>query len=248
MRKCGTRFFVWIRNDLFLQIAALFQVWALRSWHVYRPNWKRWFKPVNVFPVTSPAMVIAITKRKKSRETNREKWGKALSRSQLTKFTLMSIYELWRKGLWENGDQKAGLSSQNTANLANLDMGHPPEIYSYGIYLNSQIFGTLQYAKFGEKIIVIRRRFVAKIFLRLNVNKSWISCMRYAQINAQCKIFSHWARYFKMTAVVLGICIMRSMVSCSAGITVSAPTTAVRYYSKVILILTWGAVCCVEPR
>ena len=89
-------------------------------------------KPVNVFPVTSPAMVIAITKRKKSRETNREKWEKALSQSQLTKFTLI-IYALWRKGLWENGDQKAGqkvgLSSQNTATLANLDMGHPPEIY-----------------------------------------------------------------------------------------------------------------------
>ncbi len=88
------------------------------------------YKQVNVFLVTSPAMVIAITKHKKSRETNREKWGKALSRSQLTKFTLMSIYELWCKGLWENGDQKAGLSSQNTANLANLDMGHLPEIYS----------------------------------------------------------------------------------------------------------------------
>ncbi len=91
-------------------------------------------KPVNLFQVTSPAMVIAITKRKKSMETNREKWWKALSRSQLTKFTFMSISELWRKGLWKNGDpkagQKAGLSSQNRANLANLDMGHQPEKYS----------------------------------------------------------------------------------------------------------------------
>ncbi len=33
-------------------------------------------------------MVIAITKRKKSRETKREKCEKTLSRSQLTKFTL----------------------------------------------------------------------------------------------------------------------------------------------------------------
>ncbi len=56
-------------------------------------------KPVNIFPVTSPAMVIVITKRKKSRETNREKWGKALSRSQLTKFTLMSIYLTLAQGI-----------------------------------------------------------------------------------------------------------------------------------------------------
>ncbi len=91
-------------------------------------------KPVDVFPVTSPAMVIAITKRKKSSEANREKFETAPSRFKLTKFTLISIYELWRKGLWKNCDQNAGqkegLSSQNTASLANLDMGHQPEIYS----------------------------------------------------------------------------------------------------------------------
>ncbi len=34
------------------------------------------YKPVNVFLVTSPAMVIAITKHKKSRETNRENGGR----------------------------------------------------------------------------------------------------------------------------------------------------------------------------
>ena len=55
------------------------------------------------------------------------------------KFTLMSIYELWRKGLWENGDhkagQKTGLSSQNAATLANLDMGHPPEIYIPKVFI-----------------------------------------------------------------------------------------------------------------
>ena len=47
-------------------------------------------KPVNLFPVTSPAMEIAITKRKKSREIKHEKWETGLSQSQLTnsKFTL----------------------------------------------------------------------------------------------------------------------------------------------------------------
>ncbi len=51
----------------------------------------------------------------------------------------------------------------------------------------------------------------SEIFLRRNVNNSWI-CMRYAQIYAQCKIFSHWASYLKMAAVGLGIYIFRSMV------------------------------------
>ena len=43
----------------------------------------------------------------------------------------------------QNGDQKAGSFESNT-NLVNLDMGHSNEIYSLGIYLNSQIFGTVQ--------------------------------------------------------------------------------------------------------
>ncbi len=58
------------------------------------------------------------------------KWWEALSPSQFAKFTLKSIYELWRKGCgityfrkqtkwWrESGDFK----------LANLDMGHLPKI------------------------------------------------------------------------------------------------------------------------
>ncbi len=41
------------------------------------------------------------------------------------------------------------------AKTANLNMGHPPEIFSYSIYLTSQIFGTSKYAKSGEKISVI---------------------------------------------------------------------------------------------
>ena len=103
-------------------------------------KWLLLDKPINLFTVTSPAMVIAITKRKKSRETNREKWEKALSRSQLTKFTLMSIYELWRKGLCKNGDQKAGqkaglVSSRNMANNSQWVMGHPPEIHLYIVCL-----------------------------------------------------------------------------------------------------------------
>ncbi len=50
-----------------------------------------------------------------------------------------------------------------------------------------------------------------------NVNNSWI-CMRYAQINAQCKIFSHWAWYFQMAAVGLGIYYMRSMLQLLRGL------------------------------
>ncbi len=42
----------------------------------------------------------------------------------------------------QNGEQKAGLSSQNTAKLANLDMGHPPESSLGIIFLGCQIFGT----------------------------------------------------------------------------------------------------------
>ncbi len=60
--------------------------------------------------------------------------------------------------------ESGGHSSQILLNLANLDMDHLNEIYSLGIYLNSQIFGTSQYAKFGEKTSVIRRRFEAKVF------------------------------------------------------------------------------------
>ncbi len=43
-------------------------------------------KPVNLFPVTSPAMVIAITKRMKASETKREKWEKPLSLPQFANF------------------------------------------------------------------------------------------------------------------------------------------------------------------
>ncbi len=38
-------------------------------------------KPVNLFPVTSPTMVIAITKHEKSSETKRENWEDTLSLS-----------------------------------------------------------------------------------------------------------------------------------------------------------------------
>ena len=51
--------------------------------------------------------------------------------------------------------RKWSLSSQNTAKLANLDMGYPPEISFLGIYLSSQIFSTLQRGKSGKKIAVI---------------------------------------------------------------------------------------------
>ncbi len=47
--------------------------------------------------------------------------------------------------------RKRGLSSQNTAELANLNIGYPPEIFSLDIYLTFQIFGTPQNAKSGEK-------------------------------------------------------------------------------------------------
>ncbi len=81
-----------------------------------------WAKPVNVFPVTSPAMVIAITKRTESSETKLEKWEQTLSRSQLTKFT-WNIYvrtlvqgtvvlQFWSK---QNGDQKAESFESNKA-------------------------------------------------------------------------------------------------------------------------------------
>ncbi len=58
-------------------------------------------KPANRFPVTSTTMIIAITKRKKLSETKVVKWMTELSRSQLAKSTLISIYELWRKELWD---------------------------------------------------------------------------------------------------------------------------------------------------
>ncbi len=50
-------------------------------------------KPHNGFPVHSPAMIIAITKCKKSSETKVGKWRTAFY-DQLAKFTLISIYEL----------------------------------------------------------------------------------------------------------------------------------------------------------
>ncbi len=64
----------------------------------YRPQR---YKPLSGFPVTSPAM-IAITKRKKSSETKVSKWRTAFLQSQLAKFTFISIYELWRKELWDD--------------------------------------------------------------------------------------------------------------------------------------------------
>ncbi len=82
-------------------------------------------KPLNGFPVTSPAMTIAITKCKKLNETKVGKWRTAFLQSQLVKFTLISIYKLWRKQLWDyilvnrqNGDQKAGPFESNIAKFS----------------------------------------------------------------------------------------------------------------------------------
>ncbi len=80
-------------------------------------------KPINLFPVPSLAIVIAITKRTKSREKPNVK-------------NEISIYECWRKELWDYrfcrtdkmATRKGGLSNQ--MNLANFDMGHLKEIYS----------------------------------------------------------------------------------------------------------------------
>ena len=56
-------------------------------------------KPVNRFLVTSPAMIIAITKRKKSSEIKREN-GEKLFREPRSRSSLeISIYELCRKVL-----------------------------------------------------------------------------------------------------------------------------------------------------
>ncbi len=50
-------------------------------------------------------MVIAITKRKKSSETKVSKWRKALSRTHaIGEVHFISIYELWRKELWDITD------------------------------------------------------------------------------------------------------------------------------------------------
>ncbi len=56
------------------------------------------------------------------------------------------------------------------ATLANLDMGHSPEISFYGrpIYSESQIFGTLQCAKFREETSLKQSR----DFVILNINNS----------------------------------------------------------------------------
>ena len=61
----------------------------------------------------------------------------------------MWVYIYWKTNKMAVG--KRDLSSQHTAKLANLDMGHPPEIFSEGILLESQIFGTSQYANSGQK-------------------------------------------------------------------------------------------------
>ncbi len=83
-------------------------------------------------------MVIAITKRTKSSETKLEKWEQTLSRSQLTKFTWKSIYELWRKELWhyrfwskQNGDQKAESFESNNAKFKQSRHGS----FEWNIYL-----------------------------------------------------------------------------------------------------------------
>ena len=137
-------------------------------------------KPVNLFPVTSQVLVIAITKRKKSSKTNHEKWEEALSLPQVAKFTCNSNLRTLAQGtvglqILENtqiGGQKAEPLESNTTKLANLDKGHQPETSSQSIYLSSQIFGTSQHAKFGEKPAMICRRSKAEIFLCLNANNS----------------------------------------------------------------------------
>ncbi len=58
-------------------------------------------------------------------------------------------------------------------------MGHPPEIFSYGIYPKSQIFGTSQYAKFGEKIAVIAAKMKMRFSYFAELTKI---CMSHAQI------------------------------------------------------------------
>ncbi len=125
----------------------LYSITSTQCIHVVRSC-----KLVNQFTVNSPAMIIAISKCKSSSKTILSNWCKAL------------LWIVWKPN--KMAVRKWGLLSQNTAKLANLDTSHshPPEIFSEGIYLNSQIFGTSQHAKFSEKTAVIRRRFIAKIF------------------------------------------------------------------------------------
>ncbi len=65
----------------------------------------------------------------------------------------------------------------NTAKLASHDMGHPQK------YIH-KVSKTLRYLALHniEETAVIRRRFEAEIFLRLNVNiNNSLICMRYGQ-------------------------------------------------------------------
>ena len=63
--------------------------------------WVKLCWPVNLFPVTSLAMVIVITKRKKSSEANRENWEATFSSPHRSRSSLeISINELWCKELW----------------------------------------------------------------------------------------------------------------------------------------------------
>ena len=73
-------------------------------------------KLLNGFPVTSPAMIIAITKHKQSSETKVGKWRMGFLRSQLAKFTLISILRTFGKR--QNGNQKAGPFESNTAKFS----------------------------------------------------------------------------------------------------------------------------------
>ncbi len=139
-------------------------LWKLTSPMYLRPygqvRWRTvWTKPVNRFPVTSPAMIIAITKRKESSKTKLSNWRKALSLPQLVNFTWNSNSRTLAQGTVglqilenkQNGDQKAEAFESNTAKLPNLDMSHLPET------------------------VVIRRR------SRAEISYSYI-CMRYAKI------------------------------------------------------------------
>ena len=75
----------------------------------------------------------------------------------------IAIYKLLHKVLWDYRfwkinkmkDRNWGITSQNKTKIANLNMGNPPEIFSSGIFLTSQIFGTSQYANSWEKIATI---------------------------------------------------------------------------------------------
>ena len=100
----------------FVFVVPVFTYFLKRNYHkVLRKNYNHRFqkkrktssasfsnkpKPVNLFPVTSPAMVIDITKRTKSSETNVENVRKHFCNPRSQSLLEISIYELWRKELW----------------------------------------------------------------------------------------------------------------------------------------------------